>query len=313
MQLALGIDIGGTHTKIGLVNEDGTLESFRRIGTQAKGDKATPFLNSLITQVQILLTEAREDVIGIGISTHGHIDSDRRGPILCNSTPALRGADLRGLFSDRFDLPVIVNNDLTAHTMAEYHYGSGRGVRRFLCLAMGTGIGTGVIIDGEPLRGIEGTAGDTGRVILDPNGPMDAYGVRGSAESLCGVAGIERLASEHYGTDRPAHEIIREARYGEDLTARYIMRQVGQYVGHTLAILSPIFLPNRIAITGGTTEAGDVLLDACRERFYELTQDYHHTLAQLAPDYYSDVEIVIGEMRGETGLVGAVVELFQLF
>jgi predicted NBD/HSP70 family sugar kinase len=174
---------------------------------------------------------------------------------------------------------------------------------------IGTGLGAGVVVNGEPLRYVEGTAGDTGRVILDPDGPTDMYGVRGSAEVLCGVRGIEHLAQEQYGHQVAAHEVIQAARQGNDPIATAIMRQIGLYLGQALAMLSPIFLPERIALTGGTTEAGAVLLDACRERFSEIVGDYHRTLAGLAPDYYQEVEIVLGEMRGETGVVGAVVEL----
>ena len=66
-------------------------------------------------------------MIGIGLSVHGYVDPERKGPIVCPNTPALRGLDLRGLMEDNFGLPVVVNNDLTAHVLAEYDYGSGRG------------------------------------------------------------------------------------------------------------------------------------------------------------------------------------------
>ncbi|HLV37058.1 MAG TPA: ROK family protein, partial [Spirillospora sp.] len=238
-------------------------------------------------------------------------DDQRRGPILCENTPALQGVDIRGLLEATFRLPVVVNNDLTAHALAEYVYGSGRGTRRFMVMAVGTGLGVGVIVNGEPLRYIEGTPGDSGRVILEPDGPPDVLGVRGTAEGLCGVRGIERLARENYGYDVPAYEVIRAAREESSLPAQQTMAQVGSYLGHALALLSPIFLPNKIALTGGTTEAGPVLLDACRKRFQAMVGDYHRRLAEAAPEYYSEIDIVIGEMRGETGVVGAVVELFK--
>jgi glucokinase len=219
--------------------------------------------------------------------------------------------DLCGVLSQQFNRQIILNNDAVAHTMAEYQYGTGGGVRRFMCLAIGTGVGGGVIVDGQPLRYVDGTPGDLGRVIVQPDGPPDAYKVRGSVESMCGVNGIQRLARERYGRDVPAHEVIAAAREGNDQTAVEIMQTVGAYLGDALAFLSPIFQPDRIALTGGTTEAGVVLLDACRMRFNTLMSSYHSTLAQLASDYYREVEIVLGKMRGETGIVGAVVELLH--
>lgn len=311
MRMALGIDIGGTHTKIGVVNEAGQIQAFRRIPTDARGTDPQPYLGSLIDAAQQVIQETNGAIMGVGLSTHGHLDDQRRGPILCENTPALQGVDIRGLLEATFRLPVVVNNDLTAHALAEYVYGSGRGTRRFMVMAVGTGLGVGVIVNGEPLRYIEGTPGDSGRVILEPDGPPDVLGVRGTAEGLCGVRGIERLARENYGYDVPAYEVIRAAREESSLPAQQTMAQVGSYLGHALALLSPIFLPNKIALTGGTTEAGPVLLDACRKRFQAMVGDYHRRLAEAAPEYYSEIDIVIGEMRGETGVVGAVVELFK--
>lgn len=313
MAWALGIDIGGTHTKMGLVNETGEMRAFRRIATEARGDDPQPYLNNLILHARQVQDEAGEPLVGVGLSTHGHLDDARRSPVLCGNTPALTGVDLYGLLETTFGLPVTVNNDLTAHALAEYYYGSGRGVRRLMVLAIGTGLGVGVVINGTPLRYIEGTPGDSGRIVLEPDGPPDVYGVPGTVEALCGVRGIERMARDRYGRDVAAHEVIRAAREGADPIAAEIMRQVGAYLGHTLALLSPVFLPNKIAVTGGTTEAGDVLLDACRERFDSLVGNYHRTLARMAGAYYSEVDIVYGEMRGETGVVGAVVELFHPF
>ncbi|RPI94695.1 MAG: ROK family protein, partial [Chloroflexi bacterium] len=175
----------------------------------------------------------------------------------------------------------------------------------------GTGLGAGVIMNGEPLRFLGGNAGDTGIIILEPDGPPDVYGARGSAEALCGVPGIERLAQAVYGYPVPAHEVIRAAREGSSEQAIRVIQQIGSYLGQTLASLCSIFLPDRVALTGGTAEAGTVLLDACRRRFDSLVADYHRTIADMAPNFYSGVEIVLGEKRSESGMVGAVVEIFQ--
>ncbi len=309
--MAVGIDIGGSYTKIGLVTVSGEILASERLVTAARGKDAGPFLSDVMGQVRALMAVAPVVPIGIGISTHGYIDDQRRGPIICANTPALRGVNMRGLFETEFGLPVTVNNDLTAHALAEYHYGSGRGARRFLCMAIGTGLGAGVIINGQALRFIGGKAGDTGRVIVEPDGPPDVYGARGSAEALCGVPGIERLALQAYGHPVAAHEVIRAAREGSDSRAVQVIQQIGRYLGHALATLCSIYLPDRVALTGGTAEAGPVLLEACRCRFDELVADYHRALAEFAPDFYTGVEIVLGEMRGETGMVGAAVEIFQ--
>lgn len=306
---ALGIDIGGTNTKAGLVTLDGEISHFQKMPTDAHGSDPAPFLARLFDLVDPVFAEAKGSLIGIGVSMHGAQADDRSGPIACNNTPALRGLNMRGTLEQRYGLPVVVNNDLTAHGLAEYRFGSGRGVKRFMCFAIGTGLGAGVILNGEALRFNGGTAGDTGRMIIDPEGEPDVYGARGSAEGLCGVVGIERLARQRYGHDVPAHEVIAAARAGSDPTAVAVIQQIGSYLGLALANLAMVFMPDKIALTGGTAEAGQVLLDAVKTRFESIVGDYHRNIAQLIPDY-DGVEIVLGESRGETGVLGAVVELF---
>src|SRR5919106_2386810 len=306
--LAAGIDIGGTHTKLALVDKGGCIVEFQRVSSDTFGDPQ-PFLDELVRRIQ-KLREGREEVIGIGLSVHGYVDPERKGPIVCPNTPALRGLNLRGLMENAFGLPVVINNDLTAHVLAEYDYGSGRGTRRFLCMAVGTGLGAGVIIDGEPLRYLGGCAGDTGHVIIKPGGPSCSMGCRGCAEALCGVAGIEQLAKERTGVDTPAHEIITKAREGEPEAAA-IMEQIGQWLGLTLASLCSIYLPERVALTGGGSESGPVLLEACERRFRELVGIYHERTVEMAGQFYKGVEFVQGEMRGQTGVVGAVSELLR--
>jgi glucokinase len=305
---AVGVDIGGTHTKLALVDARGKIAEFERIETSAFGDPR-PFLDELVRRIESLRGE-RRGVIGIGLSVHGYIDAERKGPIVCPNTPALRGLDLRELMQESFGLPVAINNDLTAHALAEYEYGSGRGTRRFLCLAVGTGLGAGVIIDGEPLRYLGGCAGDTGHVIIKPGGPSCSMGCRGCAEALCGVAGVERLAKDRTGLETPAHEVIARAREGEPEAAA-IVGQIGEWLGLTLATLCSIFLPERVALTGGIPEAGPALLEACGWRFRELVGLYHERTVEMAGQFYQGVELVQGEMPGQTGVVGAVVELLR--
>ena len=306
---ALGIDIGGSNTKLGLVTLHGELSALRRMPTDAHGNDPGPFLERLLPLVDEVLAKATQPVGGIGVSMHGAIDDERRGPIACNNTPALRGLNMRGLLEERYGLPVVINNDLTAHSLGEYRFGCGQGSRRFMVLAIGTGLGASIIINGEPLRFGHGTAGDTGRLILEPGGPVDVYGVRGSAEALCGVPGIERLARERYGWETTAREVITAAREQSDPRAVSVIQQIGAYLGLTLANFAMIFYPDKVALTGGTAEAGAVLLEACQQRFNELLGDYYRIVTELTHDTIQSVQIVPGR-GGETGILGAVVELF---
>ena len=225
--------------------------------------------------------------------------------------PALRGVDIRGRLEEHYRLPVIVNNDLIAHALGEYYFGCGCGIGRFMCMAIGTGLGAGVIVNGEPLIIDGGNSGNTGLVILDPNGTIDNNGIKGSAEALCGVAGIERLALERYRRRVSARDVITGPRTGDDPLAVGIMQQIGCHLGHTLATLSAIFYPQRIALTGGTAAAGKVLLEACRREFDVLVGDFFRKISRNTDNYFQVAEIVLGENEGETGIIGAVVYLLE--
>ncbi|MEO0564738.1 MAG: ROK family protein [Chloroflexota bacterium] len=302
----LGIDIGGTHTKLGLVRKDGSLIDFRKMRTDAMGDDPGPFMTRLYLQIG----EIGAPFSGIGVSMHGELSADERGTRLGFNTPALIGFDMVDALQSRYGCPVVVSNDLMAHALGEYHFGAGLGVGRFMCMALGTGLGAAMIVDGKPLLIDGGNSGNTGMIILDPTAARDSNGIRGSAEGLCGVAGIEALAAQVYGRSTPAYEVIAGA--GKDPHATEVMSQIGAYLGQTLASLSVIFYPHRIVLTGGTTAAGDVLLDACRSTFDDLVGPFFRKITALPNSTYHHAEIVLGKGGSDSGVRGAAVRLMEI-
>ena len=309
--IALGFDIGGSKTKIGLVTQSGKIIAYKDFPTNVQEGSLEAFVDDLVKEIYAVLDLVDRNVIGIGATFLGWIDEARTGPFLCMNAPALHGFNLRGMLEAEFHLPVVLIDDVNAHTLAEYTYGSGQGYRRFMCLAMGTGLSAGVIINGKPLQFTGGCAGDTGHIILRPGGPVCTAGCRGCAEALIGVAGIERLGLEKYGSYKPAYEIIKGAREGNNPVAIEVMQQIGMYTGELLASLSHIFLPERISLTGGIAKAGKVLLDATIEKFEQLVGDYHRVYSKFSGGYYSGVDIVLSKLEDKTGLIGAVVQLFN--
>jgi glucokinase len=311
-QLALGFDIGGTKTKLGLVNRKGKILAYQEIPTSINSSSIDSFMSSLFDEIHHLLELANYKVIGIGATFLGWIDEARTGPFLCLNAPALHGVNLRKRLNNEFRLPIVLNDDATAHALAEFTFGSGRGVRRFMTIAMGTGLGVAVIIDGHSLKFTGGCVGDAGHIILRPGGRTCSSGCKGCAEALIGVSGIEHHAFEKYGYKKHARELITGARDGTDTIAISVIEDIGVLTGELLASLSHIFLPERIALIGGTSRAGTFLLEAAKNRFEYLVGDYHRTFSQLSNGYYSGVEIVLGELRGETGVIGSVIDLFEI-
>ena len=310
VRYAIGIDVGGTSTKLGLVDTMGKVSGFCRIPTDSQGVRLSAYLGEIVEIALELLKTAPGEVVGAGLSTLGPLNAEQTGPFLSSNALALTKVNFRDLITTALNCPVVINNDLTAHALAEYYFGSGQGVRRFMCVAMGTGIGTGVVIDGQAIRLWGGTAGDSGRVILDANAIVRCgCEVKGSAEALCGIANIERLALERYGYHVNASEVISKAREGNDEIAFKIMQEIGAYVGQLIASLYAIFFPDKVVLTGGTATAGNGLLQACRERFQELSGAFMHQVHNAAPDQFQVLDIEISRMTEDSGVVGSVAEI----
>ena len=194
--IAIGIDVGGTRTKVGLVTSSGELLDHQAVATDLTGDPG-PFLTAVCAIVERYRSELR--VKGIGIALCSLINEDHTGASLSVNAPALNQLDLKALFENRFGCPVRVLNDVNAYALAEYRFGAGQGAKRLLCLAAGTGVAIAVVIRGQFVETWGGVAADAARIILDPDADVFCNGnVRGSAEALCGTAHIARLAGRGY-------------------------------------------------------------------------------------------------------------------
>jgi glucokinase len=301
---AIGIDIGGTYTKAGLVSGDGTVHNLTRFPTASHVDPVE-YLNRLRALVSGWI---KEQPLGIGLSLPGFHAPDGRSIQFNPNTPSLVGVDFFSLF-EASHLPVRIEQDLNTPALSEYSLGAGQGSKRFMAATMGTGAGVGVILEGELLRYTANCAGDTGHIILEPDGPVCQVGCHGCAEALVTIPAVEREARARLSQEGAsgttnlfpspesvtAREIIEAARAGEPMSVD-IMQLIGRRIGQWLACLAPIFLPDRIALCGGIVEAGAPLVDACRERFLQLT----------ATDY-AQSQIVTGRFRELAGIVGAAV------
>ena len=306
--LAIGIDIGASYTKIGLVNPAGEILEHATIPSELQSADPGPFLEASGAVVTRLLSQ--RSVKGIGISLCSILNEAHTGVLLSVNAPALAGLNIRQAFAGRFNLPVQVCNDVAAFALAETRFGAGQGARRVLCLGLGTGLAIAAVIDGRVFETWGGISADAGRIILAPDSDLRCKaGVRGSAEALCGVAHIERLARGAYGReDVSAREVIAGSRAGDE-RAGQVMAQIGLHVGHLLALLSPIYFPRRILITGGTAEAGAPLFEAARRRYNALIGDFMTTLAELESGEARPVEIEKAALGTEAAVIGAVLDL----
>ncbi len=311
MKAYVGIDIGGTNTKIAIVDPFGKYSDLSRVYYDAAKLSIESFLEKATGVVDDLVNANKESVEGIGISCPGLQMDNGHGTLRSANMPVLNEFDLKLFFENRFKLPVTVSNDLVAHSLAESIFGLGKGVDRFLSVSMGTGIGHAFIYKGKPQLIINGTSGDSGRIIIEPDSDItNSTGVSGSAEALCGVKAIEMLGQNYYSLKKKhtAQEIITKAREESDPVAIEIMLVISRRLAVFLIDLSAIYFPDIISITGGQTEAGSFFVEECQKEFDRRAFGFFKDIRTLCG---KEQKIIIqkSETGGLTGLIGSVVPL----
>src|SRR5215210_1065424 len=235
MRLAGAIDIGGTHIKLGIVDEEGTIITRASVPTSRDGDPG-PLVDAIVATLRPMMDAAGHNgdaISGIGVSIAGFLDAERLGMIHNANLVALREFPLRRALEERFLVDCPLEVDSNAAVVAEHRHGSGRGAGRLLGVTLGTGLGGGVIIDGELLRFTGECAGDIGHIIVDRNGRLCTCGARGCLEAMVNVAALSER-----GGGRTVRDIITRAREG-DQVALNALSETGWWLGLGLASLSP--------------------------------------------------------------------------
>jgi glucokinase len=305
---AIGIDIGGTKISSGLVNEDQGLHHFQQHPTP---DEAEPFLATLATMVQTLskLTEGPEPLAGIGIATAGIVDP-KRGMILgaTGNLPAVRGIpSLKEALEARTGLPVYVENDANAAAYGETRGGAAKGAASVLMITLGTGVGTGIIIDGKILHGAHFSAGEGGHIFIAQHQERlctcgrwncwEAYasgtGVRETAHRLLHATPnaehsqimVNRRAIEEVTT----HDVIAAWKSGDPL-AQEILNAWHQHIAIGLGGLINVLDPEVVVVGGGMAQFVDF------EKLRMLTQE--RSMPQ-------GIRLVPAQLGNQAGIVGA--------
>lgn len=259
MKLKIGLDIGGTKCAISSgVSRDGKIDILSREEFPTAGLSWQQVLDEFAKRIEKLLDSRHTTLSSIGISCGGPLDS-RRGVIM--SPPNLPGWDdvpVVRFFEDRFHVPTAVQNDANACALAEYLYGSGRGVKNLVFMTFGTGLGAGIVIDGKLYSGANDNAGEIGHIRLAPTGPL-GYNKEGSAEGFCSGAGIARLAKIRKGLDLTTKEIFARVRAG-DADCIEVFRESAEKLATILAFTIDILNPEVIALGGVFMRNADLFM-----------------------------------------------------
>lgn len=269
------MDIGGTKCAYLLARQDGGgLRFFERAEFPTAG-KPEDVLSTLLGGVENALAKAglsAKDLAACGISCGGPLDA-KKGLIL--SPPNLPGWDgipAAEIVSRRLGVPARLRNDADACALAEWKYGAGRGCGDFVFLTFGTGLGAGLILNGQLYEGASGAAGEAGHIRLESNGPA-GYGKRGSFEGFCSGQGIAKLAAAMFPeradfADASAKRLAQAAN-GGDGDALEVFRLCGEKFGRGLSVLIDLLNPARIAVGGVFSRCEGLIRPAMERALHE--------------------------------------------
>jgi len=293
----IGVDLGGTKILAGVVDRESRV--LRRVEHPTPVSSQAELLSRLDAVVEELLSDDGVAALGFGIPST--VDQVRGRAVFSTNLP-LADLDFRDRMKERFGLPVGIDNDANAATIAEWVVGAGRGTRHMVMLTLGTGIGGGLILDGRPYRGSVGAAAELGHIVIQHDGPP-CQGVctgRGHLEVLASGTAAGKVARELLGPEANAYDLVRKAQDG-DVAAVEALAEIGRKLGSGIGSLVNIFNPELVVIGGGFAAAGDLVLDPAREVM-------RREALEPARDL---VRIVHAELGPEAGLVGAALVAFE--
>jgi len=283
LSIFIGCDLGGTNIKAGLVNIDtGKILQSASIPTMAQ-EGHEKVIERMISLIQGIIAETglpKSDVKGLGVSAPGVLDVETGTTLFLPNLPGQwRDIPLGNTLTEALGFPVTMLNDVRAITYGEFIFGAGKGVDRMACLAIGTGLGGGLVIDGKLVLGFDGTAGELGHQTVEMNGIRCNCGNYGCLEAYCSGPAIASQAARairqgtttriselvDFDLNKITPKIVAQAALDGDELALEVWDTVGQYLGIGIANICVAFGPERVVLSGGVAAAGDLLIDPVRK------------------------------------------------
>lgn len=296
-KIYLGVDIGGTAVKLGLVDEHGKVLSRAERSVSFDGYK-TPILDTVTAAIRDFIAPHDAPALaGIGVSATGQIDS-RRGVVAgtCGNFPGWIGVDIKGTLEREFGLPVTVANDANCMLLGEVWVGAAQGYTDVIGVTLGTGVGGGILTGGRLLEGARGLGGELGHFRLHAlDGVACTCGAIGCYERYAATTALVRGAQK-MGLDAPDGRAIFESAAAGDARTLAVVNHWVNEIAQGLAGLVHIFNPQLILIGGGVSAQQELLIDPLAEK----------VRASVMPAFAKDLELKSAALQNDAGLVGAV-------
>jgi glucokinase len=307
MALTAGIDVGGTKIAGGVVDEQGKILATARRESPATDTEAIQReIEDLVSELQ-----AEHSITAVGVGAAGFVDA-HRSTVMFAPNLAWRDEPMRDDLEKRIGLPVVIENDANAAAWGEFTFGAGEDVQDFVLVTIGTGVGGGMVFNGELHRGAFGVAAEIGHMRVVPGGRLCGCGNRGCWEqyasgsalvrdtreqaaqgSLIARSLLDRVGGRVEGITGP---LITEAAREGDEFAREQLSTLGRWIGEGIASLTAVLDPAVVVIGGGVSEAGDLLLDPIRAHFRANLTGRH---------YRPELEVRAALLGNKAGMIGA--------
>ncbi len=306
----MGIDLGGTFIKFGLLDSGRRPSGLFQLPTP--NDRgADGVVGQIVAGAKQMMSQhglSRSDVVGVGIGSPGPLKISEGVIIGMPNIPGMDNVPLRDRVSQALSLPGVLENDANAAAYGEYLCGAGQGTRQLVMITLGTGVGSGVILNGEILHGAHEIGAEIGHMIVEPDGEPCGCGQRGcleqyaSATSMAGYA-CRLISQGHSSILQEAMERkgeidakdIHDARKAGDPLAAEVWDRAARYLAIGCVSICRIFDPDEIVLTGGLTRAGDDLLQPVGEYFRKLHWKLTDPMTQ----------VVASKLGGDAGVIGA--------
>jgi glucokinase len=315
-EFAIGIDIGGTNTKYGMVNHRGEIIEKGELKTDAY-PTIEEFIDALYNTLMPIIEANSKNgsVKGIGVGApNGNFYT---GTIEYAPNLHWKGViAVTQLVTERFGLPSSLTNDANAAAVGEMMYGAARGMRDFIMITLGTGVGSGIVANGQLIYGHDGFAGELGHTTIIPGGRKHwSTKILGSLEAYCSATGISITAREklseskedsllrQYKPEAIDAKIVYECAVKGDKIAKEVYRFTGEILGLALSNFIMFSSPEAIVLFGGVIKAGDLLLDPTRE----------HMEKNLLPIFQNKVKLIFSELKeADAAILGASALVWEL-
>lgn len=296
----IGIDIGGTSVRAAVINDGGAVVAATTVRTPRTAEATEDLLVDLVEQLR-----AEHPIAAVGLAVAGFVSTDRE-QVMFAPHLAWRDAKVPAMLADRLDVPVVMDHDVNSAVWAEHQYGAAAGSPVALLIALGTGIGAGLIVDGHIYRGAFGVAPELGHLTVVPDGRHCPCGKRGCWERYCSGTALAATAVHRWrqaGRRHPAQlseaevtgTVVAAAAAEGDPEALEAVDELGHWLGVGLALAADVLDPELIVIGGGVSGAAPLYLPRARQVMADMiTGGWHRPHPRIELAAFGDRAAVIG-------------------